>query len=998
MDTPRPSEEHPVSRIYLPAYFIITSSVIPIIISIYCLSRGIYDIYPHLFYIPIVLIAYAYPRKGIFGSVILGGIYLTLVYGFAYPDIDALGGATTRFFFLVAIGAVITIFVRRMRDEEEKYHGIFDHSQDGVFLISSDQKTILNANPMAARLLACAPDRLDEIDFSALWQDPGTMDAFRREISEGQSIAGLEGRLVCRDGRVKDVLISAGVLPDRKIACSVADITDRIEAAKAVERERQELLDIIEFLPDATFVIDREKRVIAWNRAIETMTGIPKAQILGRGDYAYAVPFAGRAEPILVDLIFEVNPEIETRYEWVRREGAIIYAEIFIPGMRNGVGAHLWVKASPLLDHDGNVAGAIETIRDITERRMAEEVLRESEMNYRTVFNGANDAIAIYDLETRCFTEVNRKASEMFGYSTEEFTRLGFEDMTAGSPPFTREDALKKIAELWQDVLLGKPQLFDWMARDRAGRPFWVELNLRIASIWGEPRVLAVVRDITSRKAAEEALRASEANYRAIFSAVSDGIFIIEPSNGRILDANQRVCEMYGWPADELRRLDVDALSDSDHGYNLDGGKGVFRKAADGEPQTFEWRARDRAGRLFWVEADLKRATIGGEDRLLAVVRDVTVRKQTEDLGRIQHKVAERLGQVTTGDEAFQLATDALVRIEGIDAAFACILDEGDHAFHPTHLHGFSLSNPPRLTCTLPADLEHELSGGNAAFLHPMTADPHIAGVFSPEGIRAMALLPVLAEGKIIAVLVGCSRSLDSFPSITKSGLETIGHQIGMNIARIRSREALERSEALYRAVVEVQTEMISRFLPDGTHIFANEAYLRFFGKNRSDIIGKRFIPPIPDPDIALVKRHFSSLSSKNPVGTIEHRVILPTGEIRWMQWTDRAIFAGDGSLAEFQSVGKDITATKMMEEVEAKAFLQIEKNIEQLAILGDHIRNPLAVIVGIADLEGGPTSENIIQQARIIDQIITQLDRGWIESEKIREFLKKNDHNGYFR
>jgi len=86
------------------------------------------------------------------------------------------------------------------------------------------------------------------------------------------------------------------------------------------------------------------------------------------------------------------------------------------------------------------------------------------------------------------------------------------------------------------------------------------------------------------------------------------------------------------------------------------------------------------------------------------------------------------------------------------------------------------------------------------------------------------------------------------------------------------------------------------------------------------------------------------------------------------------------------------------MEEVEAKAFLQIEKNIEQLAILGDHIRNPLAVIVGIADLEGWATSENIIQQARIIDQIITQLDRGWIESEKIREFLKKNNHDGYFR
>ncbi len=991
MALPADPGDHPLSRIYLPAYLILASIVIPVVISIYFLSRGIYDIYPQLFYIPIVLIAYAYPRRGIFGSVILGTTYLALVSFFAYPEVDVLSGATAWFFFLVAIGTVITLLVRRMRDEEERYHGIFDHSQGGVFLVSPDQRTILDANPVAAELLAGS-------DFPALWENAGTMEAFRRRIGEEKSVSGLEGRIRSRDGKVRDVLVSAGVLPDGKVACSVADITDRIEAAMAVERERQELLDIIEFLPDATFVIDREKRVIAWNRAIETLTGIPKDEILGKGDYAYAVPFYGEARPILVDLIFEKNPGVEGHYEWVRREEPNVYGETFIPGMRNGIGAHLWVKASPLLDQDGNLAGAIETIRDITERRMAEEVLRESETNYRTVFNGANDAIAIYDLETRRFIEVNRKASEMFGYTPEEFTRLGFEDLTGGTPPFAREDALKKIAELWQAVLAGEPQLFEWMARDRAGRVFWVELSLRIAPIWGEPRVLAVVRDITARRAADEALRASEANYRAIFSAVNEGIFIIDPSGGRILDANGKACEMYGATAAELRTLDVDALSDAEHGYTIAGSEEAFRKATGGEHQSFEWRAKDRAGRIFWVEVSLKQEKIGGNDRVLAVVRDITVRKQTEDLGRIQHKLAERLAQVLNRDEALQIAADALVRIEGIEASFACILDDEKQGFHPTHLHGFSLSNPPALTCSIPCDLERELLGGKAVFIHTGAADPAIAAAFSPEGIRGMALLPILADGRIIAVLVGCSRTLDEFPAVTRGGLETMGHQVGVNIARIRSREALERSEALYRAVVEVQTEMISRFRPDGTHIFANEAYLRFFGKDRADIIGKRFIPPIPDTDTALVNRHFASLSRENPVGTIEHRVILQTGEIRWMQWTDRAIFGGNGSIAEYQSVGRDITATKMMEEVEAKAFLQIEKNIEQLAILGDHIRNPLAVIVGIADLDGGPTSENIIQQARIIDRIITQLDRGWIESEKIREFLKKNDRNGQIR
>ncbi|HMK15624.1 MAG TPA: PAS domain S-box protein, partial [Methanomicrobiales archaeon] len=276
MVSPASQEDHPVNRIYLPAYFILASTLIPVIIAIYCLYHGVYDVFPHLFYIPIILIAYAYPRKGIYGSVIIGGIYLALVYFFAYPDVSALLGATTRFFFFVAIGSVITLLVRRMRDEEERYHGIFDHAQDGVFLLSPDGGKIIDANPMAAGLAGFTRKELSGRDFPSLWEDPGTMQAFRKRIGEARSVAGLEGRVRCSDGKTRDTLISAGVLADGKIACTVADITGRIEAERAVERERQELLDIIEFLPDATFVIDRDRKVIAWNRAIETLTGVPK--------------------------------------------------------------------------------------------------------------------------------------------------------------------------------------------------------------------------------------------------------------------------------------------------------------------------------------------------------------------------------------------------------------------------------------------------------------------------------------------------------------------------------------------------------------------------------------------------------------------------------------------------------------------------------------------------------------------------------------------------
>ena len=90
-------------------------------------------------------------------------------------------------------------------------------------------------------------------------------------------------------------------------------------------------------------------------------------------------------------------------------------------------------------------------------------------------------------------------------------------------------------------------------------------------------------------------------------------------------------------------------------------------------------------------------------------------------------------------------------------------------------------------------------------------------------------------------------------------------------------------------------------------------------------------------------------------------------------------------------SILRDITERKKAREIEKKAFAQIEENINQLATLGDAIRNPLAVIVGLADLNGGELEEKIKKQAQEIDDYITMLDRGWIESEKVRDFLKRH-------
>ena len=158
---------------------------------------------------------------------------------------------------------------------------------------------------------------------------------------------------------------------------TIRDITDRKKAEEDMGRAKQRLAEIISFLPDPTFVIDRNGVVIAWNRALEELTGTSAEQIIGKGDYEYAIPFYGEKKPMLANLIFMPGEEIGERYHSVQRIRDTLVVDIFIPGFRPG-GAYFWAKASPLYDPEGNITGAIETIRDITERIQIEQKLARS--------------------------------------------------------------------------------------------------------------------------------------------------------------------------------------------------------------------------------------------------------------------------------------------------------------------------------------------------------------------------------------------------------------------------------------------------------------------------------------------------------------------------------------------------------------------------------------------------------------------------------------------
>ncbi len=146
----------------------------------------------------------------------------------------------------------------------------------------------------------------------------------------------------------------------------------------ALKDSERRLSDIINFLPDATFVINRDGLVIAWNRAIEKMTGIKAANILGKSNYEYALPFYKVRRPILIDLVLKPDLAMENKYERIKwQEDGTMVAESFIPDLLEKP-AHLQGSAGVLYDSEAKIYGAIESIRDITDRKMAEEDLKSA--------------------------------------------------------------------------------------------------------------------------------------------------------------------------------------------------------------------------------------------------------------------------------------------------------------------------------------------------------------------------------------------------------------------------------------------------------------------------------------------------------------------------------------------------------------------------------------------------------------------------------------------
>ncbi|HIJ87299.1 MAG TPA: response regulator [Desulfuromonadales bacterium] len=172
----------------------------------------------------------------------------------------------------------------------------------------------------------------------------------------------------------------------------------------------------------------------------------------------------------------------------------------------------------------------------------------------------------------------------------------------------------------------------------------------------------------------------------------------------------------------------------------------------------------------------------------------------------------------------------------------------------------------------------------------------------------------------------------------------------------VASRTAeLLASEERYHAIIEDQTELICRYLPDGRLSFVNGAFARYYNKNKDELINTNFIPNIPEHDLSMITGCLTEITRETPMVEYNHRIIAPAGELLWQRWTQRGIYSSDGTLVEYQAVGHDITDRKQAEiglclAKESAEMANIGKS-RFLAFMSHEIRTPLSGVIGMADI-----------------------------------------------
>jgi PAS domain S-box-containing protein len=267
----------PQKTLWLSVTLLITVGII--LISIYSIKSGYFDIFPYFYILPILLLAYVYPRYAVYFTIILGWIFLGLVYLYGPVDIRLYAASSALFYIFVSIGVVISAFSGQLM-QERKYREIVENSQAGIFTFDMDQRKIREVNVKVAEILGYTPDELKNEIFSSVWFDNAQEIRFIKKLQQDEKIADMEIALRKKDRTVIWVLITASLTKEGLVICSIVDITERKRIKDDLIESELRYRTLFDGASDAIFLHDTDGRIFETNTISSRLLGYSKKEFM----------------------------------------------------------------------------------------------------------------------------------------------------------------------------------------------------------------------------------------------------------------------------------------------------------------------------------------------------------------------------------------------------------------------------------------------------------------------------------------------------------------------------------------------------------------------------------------------------------------------------------------------------------------------------------------------------------------------------------------------
>ncbi len=901
---------------------------------------------------------------------------------------------------------------RSLRESEERYRLSFKNVSDVIYTIDANFR-ISSLSPSVERILGYKVEELIDRpirDLNIL--SPASMEDAISSTSlvlSGKRIPASIYEFIAKDGKKKIGEITTSPLYDGNTIIGIIgvarDITERKQAEEKLREAHRRLDEIIEFLPDATAVIDADSKVIAWNRAMEQMTGVPKAEMLGKGEYEYVLPFYGERRPVLIDLALLPDAELEKRkYDIAQRGRDTIYGDVYVPKMYGGKGAYLHGAASRLRDSTGNIVGAIESIRDVTKRRLAEETLQRSEEKFFQAFQANPSLMAIMSREDGRFINVNEAYIRVTGYSQEEL--IGSNSIALGITESASYESVRETINKQGFIRNQEVKIRTKTGDIRTGLFSAVSIEIE-----DELCVLSAFQDITDRKQAEEALKLDESRLEALLRlnameaksldeiidyALEEMIILTKSESGYLafvnddetvlnihswskkameeckLRYNTMICPMkqaglWGEPVRQRRPVitnDYDAPNPLKKGVPkrhfklirhvgvpfVEGNKVVMTAGVGNKPEDYnDADVRQISLMMDGIWKIIQRRKVGETLR-----KYMSEQERALQISTALHELSAHLLLDRTLDENLQLIVNKAAEVFRTDTAYIALTDDKREKVRMHTLFGIKTKDFIEMEIPYGIGLGGHIMKSRSGLIindyfnnETIKLSPAISQIVKNEGVISGMGVPIQSETEDLGVLYVFHRQSKKFDTSELKALEMFGHLAALEITGKRRKEALFESESMYKTLAESSYAGVY-IVQYGTFQFVNPHILEYSGFSENELIGRIPVTFIHPDDREMVRANAIDMLSGKRSTPYEYRVINRKGNIRRLMETVRSI-TYKGRRATLGS-SMDITERYQMENI-----LRQAQKMEAIGTLAGGIahdfNNILSAIMGYTDM-----------------------------------------------